>query len=133
MTGDDRYMEAYWSGVQYYKNHLFEIDGAPRWMHDKKYPFDIHGAAQGIITFTKAARHRKVYRRDVHNTVSWALRNLYRPKTEDFAYRQGRYMKWNYSLMRWCNAWMMRALSEFCRFSKNQNEIPEDDENQKSS
>ncbi|MCI5225316.1 MAG: hypothetical protein D3918_01345 [Candidatus Electrothrix sp. AX2] len=111
-TGDDRYMQVYWQGLQYYQQHLFEPDGAPRWMNNKKYPFDIHGSAQGIISFAKAARHDASFIAQAKLIADWTLTHLYRPESDDFAYRQGRYIKWNYSLMRWCNAWMTRALGE---------------------
>jgi rhamnogalacturonyl hydrolase YesR len=111
-TGDDRYMEVYWKGLDYYRKNLFEPDGAPRWMNDRKYPFDIHGAAQGIITFKKAARHNQQYLGQAEKIAGWTIKNFYRKKTCDFAYRKGRFMDWNYSLMRWCNAWMARALAQ---------------------
>lgn len=111
-TGDDRYMNIYYKGLQYYQKHLFRRDGAPRWMHNKKFPADIHGSAQGIITFTKAARHNPKYFSEVEKIYHWAIHNLYRVRQSDFVYRQGRYIKWNYSLMRWCNAWMARAMGE---------------------
>ena len=114
-TGNEQYMSIYWKGLDYYKEHLFEPDGAPRWMNDKKYPFDIHGAAQGIISFSMAARHKREFLSQAERTAKWTLANLYRKKTCGFAYRQGRYMTWNYSLMRWCNAWMARALGQFLR------------------
>jgi rhamnogalacturonyl hydrolase YesR len=111
-TGDDQYATVYWKGLDYYQKHLFEQDGAPRWMNNKKYPFDIHGAAQGIISFSKAARHKRGFLSQAERIADWTIGILYRKQTRDFAYRQGRYMTWNYSLMRWCNAWMARALGE---------------------
>jgi rhamnogalacturonyl hydrolase YesR len=111
-TGDDRYMKVYWKGLEYYQNNLFEPDGAPRWMNNKKFPFDIHGSAQGIITFKKAARYDSRYMDQADIISGWAVNNLYRKDRHDFIYRQGRWFKWNYSLMRWCNAWMSRALAE---------------------
>lgn len=111
-TGDDRYMDVYWKGLDYYHKHLFEPDGAPRWMNDKKYPFDIHGSAQGIISFVKASKYKKELVEQAEKITAWTIANLYRKSTSDFAYRQGRFMKWNYSLMRWCNAWMARAMAE---------------------
>ena len=113
-TDDNRYMESYWSGLEYYRKNLFEPDGAPRWMHDRKYPFDIHGSAQGIITFIKASRHNTSYISQAETILAWTLNNLYRNRHHDFAYRRGRWFKWNYSLMRWCNAWMSKAIAEFC-------------------
>jgi len=111
-TGDDRYLPVYWKALDFYQKNLFEKDGAPRWMSNKKYPFDIHGSAQGIITFKKAARHNTKYKLQFEKITDWAIGNLYRKQTHDFAYRQSRFIKWNYSLMRWCNAWMARALAE---------------------
>lgn len=111
-SGDGAYSDIYWNGLDYYQINLFEPDGAPRWMNDKRYPYDIHGAAQGIISFKKAGRHKGQYQSQAEKVATWTIGNLYRGKTRDFAYRKGRWMKWNYSLMRWCNAWMARALAE---------------------
>ena len=111
-TDDDRYIEVYWKGLDYYQRNLFERSGAPRWMNNKKHPFDIHGSAQGIISFKKAARHAPEFLSQAEMISDWAIKNLYRKEKHDFAYRQGRWFKWNYSLMRWCNAWMARALAE---------------------
>lgn len=111
-TGDDRYMSVFWKGLKYYQDNLFEPDGAPRWMNNKKYPFDVHGAAQGIITFKKAARHRPAYLPQAEKIADWTIHHFFRGDTCDFAYRKGRFFKWNYSLMRWCNAWMARAMAE---------------------
>lgn len=114
-TGDDRYLDTYWKGLAFYRARLFESDGAPRWMHDKKYPHDVHGAAQGIITLRKAARHDPEQAHPARRIAGWALENLYRVDRQEFIYRKGRFFDWNYSLMRWCNAWMARALAELQR------------------
>ena len=109
---DEQFMDVYWKGLDYYRNNLFEPDGAPRWMNDKRYPLDVHGAAQGIITFSKAAGQEPGFISTARKIADWALGNLYRRRTCDFAYRKGRFMTWDYSLMRWCNAWMAKALAE---------------------
>ncbi len=111
-TGDDRYMHTYWKGLEFYRAHLFEPDGAPRWMNDKKHPFDVHGSAQGMLTFSKAGRYKAACRVQALQIASWTIRNLYNPAQKEFFYRKGRFYDWKYSLMRWCNAWMARALGE---------------------
>jgi len=111
-TGDHQFADIYWKGLEYYKKNLFESNGAPRWMNDKRYPFDVHGAAQGIVSFVKASRYDNTFLEQAEKIAAWTLKNFYRPKTKDFVYRIGRWYKWNYSLMRWCNAWMVRALAE---------------------
>lgn len=111
-TGDDRFMNIYMKGIEFYRRHLFESNGAPRWMHDRKYPFDIHGSAQGIISFKKASRYDAKYLEQAELIKKWCINHLYRSGQNDFIYRKGRFLRWNYSLMRWCNAWMARALGE---------------------
>jgi hypothetical protein len=86
-------------------------------MNDKKYPFDIHGSAQGIITFSKAAKYESTYLNQANIILNWAVNNLFQKERHDFIYRQGRWFKWDYSLMRWCNAWMSRALAELILLS----------------
>ena len=113
-TQDERFLSVYWSGLEYYQKNLFEQNGAPRWMNTKKFPFDIHGSAQGIISFTKAARHDPHFKLQTEIITNWTISHLYNPDRCDFSYRQGRLLKWDYSLMRWCNAWMARALAQFC-------------------
>ena len=109
-AGDDRFMDVYWKGLKYYSGSLFEKDGAPRWMNDRRYPHDIHGSAQGIITFSKAGLYRPEYLDQSKKIIEWTVKHLYRAKMNDFVYRKGRFIRWNYSLMRWCNAWMSRAI-----------------------
>lgn len=114
LTGDDRFDESYWNGLRYYERNLFLEDGSPKWMNDRVYPLDVHGAAQGIITFAKASRHQRKYLGLAEKIGDWAIRRLYREKTGDFSYRIGKFLAWeyiwDYTLMRWCNAWMTHAL-----------------------
>lgn len=112
-TNDDCYLNVYEKGLQYYKKNLFEKNGAPRWMNNKKYPFDIHGSAQGIISFTKASILFPEYEAHAKKTALWTINHLFDKKTSEFFYRKGRFLDWNYSLMRWCNAWMARALADY--------------------
>lgn len=114
-TGDSVYSEVYWNGLDYYKNQLFMPSGAPLWMDNKRYPHDIHGSAQGIITFTKASYHRPEYIETARKIYQWTVENMYNPSRKEFIYRIGRYVRWNYSLMRWCNGWMSMAIAELIK------------------
>ncbi len=107
VTGDNRWMEAYRAGLSFYANELFNPDGSPKWMSDRDYPHDIHGAAQGIITF---ARHREEYPGLAIRVARWSLDTMYHPDGR-FYYQEGRCWKKRFTLMRWCNAWMARALA----------------------
>jgi uncharacterized protein YyaL (SSP411 family) len=101
------WLDQYHKGLEFYAQRLFNADGSPRWMSDRDYPHDIHGAAQGIITF---ARHRKEYPDLAIRIARWALDTMYQPDGR-FYYQDGRYWKKRFTLMRWCNAWMARALA----------------------
>jgi len=106
-TGDQSLSSAYRSGLDFYAEKLFNGDGSPRWMSDRDYPHDVHGAAQGILTFS---RHSLEYPGLADRIARWTLDNLYHHSGR-FSYQQGRYWKRRFTLMRWCNGWMARALS----------------------
>ncbi|MFP3982434.1 MAG: hypothetical protein ACLFV2_01910 [Desulfurivibrionaceae bacterium] len=118
-----RYMEAtddwcwkikYEKGLAFYADKLFNPDGSPRWMSDRDYPHDIHGAAQGLVSFGLAVRNGYNYRVLLDKIGTWSLDNMYDPEGR-FYYQQGRRMTKKFTLLRWCNAWMFRGLVSWRR------------------
>jgi hypothetical protein len=107
VTGDWSGREAYFKGLDFYARELFNDDGAPRWMSDKDYPHDIHGAAGGIITFS---RHTDLYPGLARKIANWAIENMYSGRGK-FFYQQTRLYRKRFTLLRWCNGWMARALA----------------------
>ncbi|MGI9294313.1 MAG: hypothetical protein ACR2PS_10050 [Pseudomonadales bacterium] len=108
-TNNFKWQQIYDKGLKFYAERLFEPNGAPRWMHDKQYPYDIHGAAQGILTFS---RHHKEYPEFAANIAQWAITNMYLGSGR-FAYQQTRWFTKRFTLLRWCNAWMSLSIAEF--------------------
>lgn len=106
-TGEEWGREAYERGLAFYAQYLFNADGAPRWMSDRDYPHDVHGAAQGILTFS---RHLDTHGDLARRIAQWALDHLYDPEGR-FYYQQTPRMTKRFTLLRWCNAWMARALA----------------------
>ena len=106
-SADRQWQDAYQRGLDFYAARLFNADGAPRWMHDVDHPHDIHGAAQGILTFS---RHRREYPGLATRIAAWSLRHMYHPSGR-FYYQQRRHHMRRFTLLRWCNAWMCRALA----------------------
>lgn len=103
-----------WSdGLEFYKSNLFTDDCAPKWMHDKPYPHDIHGAAQGIITFSLASVREPGHLDFARKILDWTLANLYERGRSRFYYQKGRRWTKKYTLMRWCQAWMCYAISVY--------------------
>lgn len=104
-TGDAQYHAVYERGLKFYRKNLFLSDGAPKWMNNQTYPFDVHGAAQGILTFVLA--------KDVffaRTIADWAIRNFYKGDG-NFSYQKFWFYTNRFTDMRWCNAWMARALA----------------------
>jgi hypothetical protein len=110
-SGDERFLPNYEKGLRFYQKHLFLPDGAPKWMSHRVYPFDIHSAAQAVVTFAKAAlEFAPRYLEDARRVASWAVEHMQAPEGY-FYYQKGRFWTKKYTLMRWCNAWMAYALS----------------------
>lgn len=115
-SGDNSYMDNYFRGLDYYEKNLFLKNGAPKWANNRTYPLDVHGSAQGIITFLKATEFDKKYYKIVENITSWAINNMFNNKKRYFYYQKTRFFRKPFTLMRWSNGWMARALSEIaCR------------------
>ena len=91
--------------MDYYADNLFLHNGAPKWMNNKKYPFDIHGAAQGIITFSKASQRFPNYLKIAERILTWTIDNLYNKKNGQFWHQKTRWFTKKFTLTRWCNAW----------------------------
>lgn len=107
-TGDFAHAAAYRRGLAFYAARLFEGDGAPRWMSDQRYPHDVHGSAQGIITFS---RHGTEFPGLAERIAAWAIDHLYDGEGA-FWYRRTRLRTDRRFYLRWNNGWMARALSE---------------------
>lgn len=105
----DRYRETIDRALDFYRETLFESDGAPNWDERRSYPRDIHAVAQGILTFSYAGDHEFARR-----ILDWSLQNLYAGDGQ-FYYRRQRFYTKRITLMRWCQAWMAYAIAEYLR------------------
>ena len=118
---DNPEYETIWGqGLDYYRRNLFTAAGAPKWMYNRPYPHDIHGAAQGIITFSRASLKQAKWLDEARTILDWTLANLYDERQSRFYYQQSRRWTKRFTLMRWSQAWACYAISELLRFSKKQ-------------
>jgi hypothetical protein len=106
VTGSDRYEETLDDALAFYRERLFEPNGAPNWDEESSYPKDIHAATQGILVFTKAGDLE--FAREI---IDWVLGALYAGDGQFYYQRRRLYTK-RFTLMRWCQAWMAYALAE---------------------
>lgn len=93
-------------GLEFYRNELYDVTGAPHWDEASRYPRDIHAAAQGILVFTYAGD--PMFARRI---ADWTVDTLYASDGQ-FYYQQRKYYTKRFTLMRWCQAWMAYSLSE---------------------
>jgi hypothetical protein len=108
--------EAYDRGIDFYQRKLFEPDGAPRFMSDRRYPFDIHGCAQGIITFSLQHKHRGEGAEVAGRVLDWTLANMWDPKSGWFYYQKRRAFRTRIRELRWCQGWMSLALASYLEY-----------------
>lgn len=97
-------------GFEFYRNHFFREDGAPKYFHNRTYPIDIHSVAQSIITLLafKDVDENNVGLADA--VCRWAITNMWDDR--GYFYYQGYpFGTIRIPYMRWSQAWMLLALS----------------------
>ena len=97
-------------GFEFYKNHFFRDDGAPKYFHNRTFPIDIHSVAQSIITLL-------TFKDLGENTVSlayavfrWVITNMWDDRGY-FYFQVTPHYKNRIPFMRWSQAWMIFTLS----------------------
>jgi len=110
-AGSDEFDEAYRRGIEFYEQKLFEPSGAARFMSDRLYPVDIHGCAQGIITFSLQQRHLGTGAATATRVLDWTIGHMWDPASGWFYYQQRRRYRTRIRELRWCQGWMSWALS----------------------
>jgi hypothetical protein len=110
-TGSDEFEDARRRGLTFYATRLFEPDGAPRYTSDRRWPVDIHGCAQGIITFSLSQAHDGEGGDLADRVLAWTLGTMWDPRTGWFAYQKRRLFRTHIRELRWCQGWMSWALA----------------------
>ncbi|HEY7011449.1 MAG TPA: hypothetical protein VH480_01735 [Streptosporangiaceae bacterium] len=112
-AGSDEFETVYKHGAEFYEQRLFEPDGAARFMSDRRYPVDIHGCAQGIITFSLRQRHAGTGADTAARVLQWTLDNMWDPASGWFYYQKRRRYRTRIRELRWCQGWMSWALASY--------------------
>jgi hypothetical protein len=110
-ANSDEFEAAYRRGIDFYRRRLFEPDGAARFMHDRLYPIDIHGCAQGILTFSLQQQHQGSGGEFARTVMDWTLTNMWDPRSGWFYYQKRRAYRTAIRELRWCQGWMSWALA----------------------
>ena len=118
---DPKILAVFKSGLRFYETRLFLADGSPKWRSAKTWPKDIHGAAQGILTFSRVNPELLRNPRKADIIVRWTLDHMAAPHG-GFYYQQYPFFTWRQEFMRWNNSWMAWALSEWLKNKKKRQE-----------
>jgi hypothetical protein len=98
------------AGYEFYEKRFFLADGTPGYYHNHLHPFDVHSAAQGVITFVEMTDLMPNAKAMASRVVRWAIETLQDP-TGFFYFQKHRFYTVRVSFMRWAQAWMLYALS----------------------
>ncbi len=97
-------------GFDFYRNHFFRDDGAPKYFHNRTFPIDIHSVAQSIITLLTFKDLDENIPSLTKTVLQWALAHMWDERGY-FYYQVLPFGKNKISYMRWAQAWMLLALS----------------------
>ena len=97
-------------GFEFYRDHFFRDDGAPKYFHNRTFPIDIHSVAQSIITLLNFKDLDGNNLSLIYTIFNWALKQM-RDERGYFYYQKLSFGTNKISYMRWSQAWMLLALS----------------------
>jgi hypothetical protein len=99
--------ETYDRGMAFYRENLFEPNGAPKFSDDQSRPHDAHSSGTGIATFLQRGTDEDL--RLAERIYDWTVDRMYDP--EGYFYRRiGRVFEDRIPYMRNNQAWMAFAL-----------------------
>ncbi len=109
---DARIRESVIKGFQFYRERLFDRDGAPITTYGR-YPIDIHACAEGILCPTVLSARDAEALSIAERTMRWTRANLSRPDTGVPYYRKYPLFTSRLYCPRWGLAWIYYALCEY--------------------
>jgi hypothetical protein len=110
-TGDAATERAVELGLDYYRNTFFGPLGEPFYHPDRRYPLDIHSAAQAVLTFLRTSDRHPSHREKASVVCRWMVEEMLDRKGR-FRYQIRRTHRVSIPYMRWSQAWGVRALAE---------------------
>jgi len=113
----DEFRDCVNRGFDFYRAHFFRDDGAVCYFADRPYPIDSHCVAQSLITLMQFAPEHPDVLAVVPAVFSWARQHLW-DSHGFFYYRVYRFGTVKTSYMRWCQAWMLLALTTMLSHSE---------------
>lgn len=99
-------------GYYYWQTHFFRDDGAPKYYPHSLYPIDVHSIASAVMLWLRMqARDADAFSFATRELV-WGIEH-FQDAGGYFYYQMTRYFVNRIPYMRWANAWMLRAQTEW--------------------
>lgn len=111
LTGDNSYQSHIDKGFDFYIQHFFLDDGTPRYYHNWTYPIDIHCPAQLFVTLRRLNQF-DTNREMAETVMRWTIEQM-QDKKGYFYYQLKKGISSKVSYMRWSNAFMFYAMSNY--------------------
>ena len=108
---DDSYTDSLDKGFKFYIDTFFTSNGIPKYYHNSIYPIDIHSSAQLLITLSHLNKTVE-YNSLIEKVLNWTIDNMQSNKGY-FYYQINKHFTSKIPYMRWSQAWMFYAFSEF--------------------
>jgi hypothetical protein len=99
-------------GFRFYRKHFFVDGNLAKYYHDRTYPIDIHSITQSIITLLELKDLDASNIKQARSLSLWAIENMQNGDGY-FYFRKGRFFGNRICYMRWSQAWMLYALTQF--------------------
>lgn len=113
LLGTDRWDDRLAAGLAYYRRHLFEDDGTPRYYSTTRWPLDPHSFAQGVLTFLRLRRFDDGAGEFAERILRRGVAELWDERRGGFRFQKHAGNAQGIIHMRWSQAWMLRALCAY--------------------
>ena len=101
--------------MRYYAENFFLEYGTPKYYHNRIDPIDIHAPSQAIAFFSGMGGD---YQQLTEKVLRWMLNNMYSGQGWFYFQKHKSYTN-KISYMRWSQAWVLHALTEYVFRHKN--------------
>jgi rhamnogalacturonyl hydrolase YesR len=113
-SGNKAFGEYISKGLNYYIDNFFLPTGLPKYYNNNAYPVDVHAPSQLVITLSRLGCIKE-HRQLVDKVLEWTIDNMQDKKEGYFYYQKNRWYTIRIPYIRWSQAWMFYALSEYVK------------------
>lgn len=110
-TGDHQFTRNLEKGFSFWLNNFFTEDGIPRYYHNRLFPIDLHSTAELILASSRTGKFHKNLPL-INKVLGWTLKHM-QSKEGYFYYQKSKFFINRIPYIRWTQAWMFAALSEY--------------------